>query len=470
MCKRMRNSMSPYCPAASTTNPSTEEQSTSTDMSTVEETNPTAPLVPTSPPPSQPAGTTKSTSNKDDHTIPSNPVTNEEQESTKSTYLPTDGSISLTNDSTSPTDESFSPTDESTSTTNSSSSVNLLWEKLLSPGSSESPPELCDLNEDGMKDLVIVQDVSECTSKVIVLDAINGTTLWEKTIHFPATAVRCLLDVNNDSVQDCIVTGRMGGFIALDGRNGSLLWTVDGSIVFPLYNFYCPLDLADMNNDGVEDIVNIHGGDSSLQSLKKFPSSPGFFVVVSGRTGEKLMEPIPMPDGHESHTSPVLYTVNQTNQFILFGSGGNTIPGSLWAIEVKSLRNHVQLFTAEANAEYEINRNETCLSETAAVEKMSNIFNETKFQITDRNTSKSNCSTWSNKTALENQYVCLYEIAHSDTKGVILPPVIVDLTSDGIEDLVVSLFDGGILVLDGHDISTVVWETHYPGTESHRYS
>ena len=320
-----------------------------------------------------------------------------------------------------------------------------------------------------------------CTVRVHVLDSRDGSTMWEREVQFPVFAVRCVLDVNEDGTPDCLLSGRTGGLSVLDGTNGQLLWAVDRSIVFPTYNIFFPLLLSDMNGDGVDDIVNIHGGDSKY-SAGEHDRSPAFLVAVSGKTGEKLIDPIPMPDGHESYISPILFKLNGKREFILFGSGGETVGGSLWALEVRSLRMKV-MFTktrkiTSKEKDYEINLNDTyhaCLLDVNEVELHRPVFNASQFNLSrvmeTTNVVHSQCPIWADKRALWNDFnVCLYEILRSGSpKGVVLPPVLVDMTGDGVYDLVVSMFEGRTLVLDGVDATTVVWEANYPGTESYRY-
>ena len=361
--------------------------------------------------------------------------------------------------------------------TSSSNDESLHWEKALQPVTIETTPEIHDVNRDGIKDILTVADTSPCQGTIMALSGADGSTLWKHPIQFPPFAIRCILDVNSDGVLDCLVSGRTGGFVALDSTDGSVLWYADASIVFSRYNFYFPVLLGDMDNDGIDDLINIHGGDPDYDS-RVVDRSPGFLVAISGKTGQKLMEPILMPDGHESYSSPILFTMDSSHKFILFGSGGETIRGSLWAVELTSLRVRVKSqhdrFVASGEA-YQINLVglDGCMFDDGAEpNKPRPVMNTAAFNLSNTMSTTSqglNCPTWADKRPLWNDYnVCLYEIVRGRSKGVILPPVVVDMTLDGVGDLVVSTYDGLTRVLDGTDMSTVVWDADYTGTESYR--
>lgn len=357
----------------------------------------------------------------------------------------------------------------------------LFWERKFMASVSESTPVVYDLDGDGIGERLVVEDFisSWCAVRVYALSGINGSTVWQQEVLFPVFAVRCILDANGDGTVDCIVAGRVGGFLTLDGRDGHLLWAVDESLVFPMYNFYFPLLIPDFNGDSVDDLINIHGGDPSYEP-EDHNRSPAFLVAVSGRTGQKLMAPIPMPDGHESYSSPVLFAVNNVDKLVLFGSGGETVPGSLWGIELMSLQFRIASYLEKTlvDTEYQINLNYTLhpcsLDQDPLVFQSSRpVMDRTKFDL-NRTLStvlggRMECPTWGERTAIWNDYnVCLYEFVRSVSKGVMLPPVAVDLTEDGVKDLVVSTFDGHTIALDGLNLYHTLWDTYYQGTESYR--
>ena len=355
------------------------------------------------------------------------------------------------------------------------------WEQDFFPAMSEATIELFDMNSDGVMDVVTVEDFSQCAARVVAMDGQNGTKFWQKVVNFPAFGVHCELDVNSDGTKDCLVTGRGAGFVAINGQNGSLLWDVDPSIAFPLYNFYFPLIVEDLDDDGVSDIINMHGGDVSYNP-DEHNRSPGYLVVVSGKTGQSLFPPMLTPDGHESYMSPVLFKLNGKDNLVLFGSGGETVPGSLWAVSLTSIRNQVILNRArqswKGGVVYEPFVNDThhpCFMKGTDFNKIRPTFDHQAFDfkrpifVTSAANSMRFCPSWEKVSPIWNKYgVCLYELYRAESKGVMVPPVIVDLNLDGIDDVVVSSFDGHTVALNGSDAATRLWDAYYPNTESYR--
>ncbi len=354
-----------------------------------------------------------------------------------------------------------------------SPNTSVSWERLFLPALTESSVQLHDLNNDGTLDVVVVNGFSVCEVTLVVLEGTSGDILWQRNITFEIFAVKCGLDVNSDSTPDCLVAGRGAGFAAVSGVDGRVLWSVDPTIAFPQYNFYFPLVTMDLDGDGVPDLINVHGGDTTYKP-KETERSPAFLVVVSGRTGQKLMERVPMPDGRESYTSPVLHTFADNLEVVLLGTGGETLSGSLWAVSMDSIQRRVHQFvtTSEEYANYEIfteytNRNTMCSHSTSdsEIEAL-----RPKFEPSDYSVGRGGvaCPRLGVAEAVGNTFgLCVYRVLQSQEKGVMLPPVMVDMTGDGHNDLVVSTFYGHTMLLDGRD-GTVVWDTFLPGTETYR--
>lgn len=333
------------------------------------------------------------------------------------------------------------------------------------------------MNQDGTLDVLAVNGYSQCAVKIMAFDGINGSTVWEADVNFEAFGVKCELDVDSDGVKDCLATGRYSGFVALSGLNGSILWVADRNISFPRYNFYFPLIVHDLDGDGVDDLINAHGGDSTYKDSEKH-RSPSFLVVISGRTGQALTDHFFVPDGHESYMSPVLFSFADGTEVVLFGTGGETLPGSLWAVTLDSIRAKVHEYTATSPeyANYEVLRNYTnhpCAGDMSydEIEAQRPVFDTSVYDIDDTDLEYppfSSCPRWGELQPFLNKYnMCMYELVRTKEKGMILPPVIVDVTGDGFDDLVVSTFDGRTLLLDGRN-GSAVWEIFLPDTEAYR--
>ena len=337
------------------------------------------------------------------------------------------------------------------------------WTRDIFPAATELSLQMFDMNRDGILDVLTAKVSDSCTCSLLALDGLTGLTVWQTTVNFDVFSLRCILDANQDDITDCIATGRFGGFIALSGVDGSIIWVVDSFISFPNYNFYFPLLVDDLDQDGVPDLINTHGGDATYPPWEK-NRSPGSLVVVSGRTGGKLMDSVLIPDGGETYCSPVLFEMGDID-VVLFGSGGETLSGSLWGITLESIRTMVSKNKAELT-QYKIETDDSFHPCFMDVESLRPIFNETFF---DHKSPMSACPELSTHTLIPNTYdLCLYEIFRSTTKGILLPPLILDLNVDGIKDLLITTFNGHLYAYDGRNMATLLWEVYNPSTETYR--
>lgn len=53
-------------------------------------------------------------------------------------------------------------------------------------------------------------------------------------------------------------------------------------------------------------------------------------------------------------------------------------------------------------------------------------------------------------------------------KGIMTPPVLVDITGDGVRDVVMAMFNSSVIAFDGLTF-TKLWEYQQPSSESYRY-
>ena len=322
----------------------------------------------------------------------------------------------------------------------------------------------------------MVEGKGQCEMVVRVLNGLTGASVWEANVTYDAFAVRCEVDLDKDGLVDCIAAGRQGGFRALHGSNGSILWDRDPQIAFLKYNFYFPLFVPDLDGDGVQDIIITHGGDSTYRD-KDTNRSPGLLAAVSGATGRQLMDRVVLPDGQETYNSPVYLSRGGEGDMILVGTGGETLPGSLWAFGYDSLKERISRYLAKTGgSDYTLFTgyvNHMCERDMTEEEMESErpTFDAGSFNA-DKETKSdqvfSHCRSWGLHKPVWNKFgLCVYQIVSGEEKGVILPPVVVEMTGDQQYDLLVSLFEGKSLVING-DTGQVVWEVSIPGTESYR--
>ena len=312
---------------------------------------------------------------------------------------------------------------------------------------------------------------SPCQSQLIALNGKSGAIEWSQWVEYVPFAVNCRTDLNWNGQSDCIFSGRGGSLSAYDVHNNVLLWVVDQRITCPSYNYYYPLISKDFDKDGVLDIIVTHGGDPRYPDTYK-ERTPGFIVVVSGATGKQISEHILTPDNHETYSSPVLYTIPEGTDVVLFGTGGETIAGSLWAISLNSLESHVTKYIKEHNLPYKHNKMYkplSCYSSEEIQKSRPHFNNNGKYSTKTHESWMDDCPhLLTDYKPIWNIYkLCVYEFIPAGTLGTMLPPVIVDINRDGKNDLLVSQFGEHMLLYDGK-AGSIIWDYYAPDTQTYR--
>ena len=318
-----------------------------------------------------------------------------------------------------------------------------------------------------------------CGSIVVALDGRTGQELWRYNAKMEVFSVTCPSDLTGDGAVDCMLCGRAGMWEAVNGRSGEHIWSLDYLAVNPLQNLYFPLAVGDLDKDGTEDFVNMNSGDPRYDP-KDHNRPPGRLLVVSGKTGQQLLEPLLVPDMKESYMSPVAFSDDNGHKFILIGTGGETVEGGLWAITMESLEKKVGMYLQETGYHTYFNdpANDSRCHEDAIAFIDSTVPTPQPEQYTIKNSSKDlskdvidafflTCPETMFHPVPNDRGLCVYRVIASPEKGVILPPVIIDMTDDQVDDIVISLYSGHTLVMDGKT-GGIIWDRYIPGTESYR--
>lgn len=267
-----------------------------------------------------------------------------------------------------------------------------------------SSPRVTDINGDGVGDIVLGRGA--LTGAIAALDGVTGQQLWLTETDADLFTSALLVKLDGDDVFDAVVGGRGTTLLAVSGATGTKLWQFDGGATphdAGWFDFFSAQSVGDLTGDGVPDLLVANGGDSSVQPFE--PRAPNHLALMNGATGEVISRAL-TPDLAETYMSPVLTPApGDAGSYVIFGSGGETLPGSLWRATLADVQRG-DLSTA-----------------TQLVAPISN-------------------------------------------KGVMAPPSLVDLTRDGVADIVVSTFDGRLIALDGVTGATL-WSMQTAGSEAY---
>ncbi len=274
-----------------------------------------------------------------------------------------------------------------------------------------SSPRAADLNQDGIKDLIIgcsKKEFQPLDSGIMAINGATGKILWKVNARDQMFGSANFLDINRDGVPDVIIGGRAAELKAINGKNGKVLWAFfpKGNSMEPRkegwFSFYNPQIIPDQNNDGLEDILVTNGGDILAKPYD--PNRPTGTILVINSSNGKILAQAKVPDGKETYISLVISKISKEDKdlTVIFGTGGETIGG--------------------------------------------NLFRTTLTDIMKQDISGATI------------------ICSSKDKGFIAPPVLCDLNLDDHLDIVVNAVEGKTFAIDGKT-NKIVWENGIENTE-----
>ncbi len=273
-----------------------------------------------------------------------------------------------------------------------------------------SSPRMADLNGDGILDVIMGagrEEFTRCDTAVVALDGKDGALLWKVTARDQIFGSATLLDITGDSIKDVFIGGRSAELIAINGASGEVLWRFlsDDNVATVRkkgwYNFYNPQAVPDVSGDNIPDLLVSNGGDVLAEPYDTNRAA-GHLALIDGSNGQVIKRAV-MPDSNEIYMSIVVADLDHDDQLdIIFGTGGETTPGYL--------------------------------------------YRGTFDQVLDEDLSSAKV------------------LAAGGAKGFIAPPVLADLTDDGIYDIICNSVDGRMMAFNGEN-NEVIWGGQIPRTE-----
>ncbi len=303
---------------------------------------------------------------------------------------------------------------------------------------------------------------------LLVLLIAAGTVLWSflkpskahwetrldtvGTFGSPKTA-----DLNGDGVLDVVMTAGGEEFsssdsavVAIDGQNGQIIWTAGGRD-----QLYTNPVFVDLNADGQTDVV-VGGRSAQLKAL-------------NGSTGDLLWQFLPGQDtvppldlGWYNFYTPALLPDLDNDQVpeLLAANGGdvrfkpderNRPPGKILVLS-GATGDVLQMDTVP-------DKKETYLSPLAvqlgANPDISLIFG------TGGESVEGHLYLVSLNNFMDSGMRQAVTLASSKKKGFIAPPVVTDINQDGVKDIIVNLTEGETIAVDGANFTTL-WHAIAP--------
>ncbi len=272
--------------------------------------------------------------------------------------------------------------------------ANIVWETELPYGTHSSPRPF--YLEDSSAMLITFGDEEVPAGGIMALDIITGKINWHINTEHELFALPMPLTLRKNGTYPWVFGGRDGQLHAIDVLSGISIWRfqpfaaagrADG-----IYNFFTGREFGDVNADGIIDYLVSNGGDSQRDRFESRP--PGQLFVLSGADGT-IIHRLPVPDKRETYCSPMLWS-RMGEEWVIFGTGGETFPGSLWGVPAQSVK-------------------------TGTLKDIRTL------------------------------------IYNTEAKGAIAPPAFADVDGDNVLDLIATPFDGRLVVLSGRTL-TPLWE------------
>ncbi|MEY4596762.1 MAG: hypothetical protein RLZZ506_1182, partial [Bacteroidota bacterium] len=181
------------------------------------------------------------------------------------------------------------------------------WQAFTDSIPTLSSPRACDLNNDGIKDIVLGGGTDGVASNngIMAYNGLNGNLLWKRASRNEVFGSAIFMDITNDGIKDVFMVGRQAQLLAINGANGNLLWDYFPYNTNPadsgLYNFYNPQFIADVSGDGFQDILIANGGDHAAP-VWDTTRPPGHLMVVNSLNGQLIAKAV-VPDSAETYCS-----------------------------------------------------------------------------------------------------------------------------------------------------------------------
>ncbi len=215
------------------------------------------------------------------------------------------------------------------------------WTFSVDSSANLSSARAIDLNADGIQDIVFGAgaDGIACNNGIIAVNGANGSLLWKRPARNEVFGSAVFQDITSDGIPDVFISGRQAQLLAINGSNGQLIWDYFPYAVNPadsgLYNFYNPVFINDLTNDGINDILVSNGGDHAAP-VWDTDRPAGRMMLIDASNGGLITEAI-VPDSAEIYCSPVVADLwNDGNPWILFGTGGETLGGHFYACRLSN--------------------------------------------------------------------------------------------------------------------------------------
>nr|KAF7427545.1 hypothetical protein H0235_007239 [Vespula pensylvanica] len=312
-------------------------------------------------------------------------------------------------------------------------------------------------------------DLTDIDDEVFIRDGKNGGLKLDEDggVKRPLMAPQAPLrsnDVNKDGIEDIIIgfsTGLntentpecynyfenqvpcLGGILALDGQTGNTLWI--HWTVYAIFSMDCGLDIT---NDKINDCIASGEG--------------GMLYAINGKDGFIIWK-ISNEELSSSEHLTMFHIYNAKFIPDIDGDGiGDVIATGTIQSDLSRSSRILIISAKKGHILHTINTPNIELFSTP--QTIVHPDGENIFVLTANNQMQSGALYIASSTNFMYGNLKLKELHHSSGKAALLPPVLADITMDGIVDIIASMFDSTIIAYDGLTFNPI-WNYTVPNSE-----
>lgn len=169
-----------------------------------------------------------------------------------------------------------------------------------------------------------------CLGGVLALNGKTGETIWTHWTAHAIFSIDCGVDLTNDEIKDCVISGRGGILQAISGRDGSNIWeipiedTVASAQQQKILDVYDARFTTDMNGDSISDVIASH----AMQSNDIRASN---ILVISGRNGN-IIRNINLPDTEQLFIAPQIIVQSDGENIFVLATSSQQEAGGLYIV------------------------------------------------------------------------------------------------------------------------------------------
>lgn len=169
-----------------------------------------------------------------------------------------------------------------------------------------------------------------CLGGVLALNGKTGDTMWTHWTAHAIFSIDCGVDLTNDKIKDCIISGRGGILQAINGRDGSNIWEIpiQDTIASPqqqkILDVYDARFITDMDGDGIGDVIASH----AMQSDDIRTSN---VLVISGKRGD-IIRDVNLPDTEQLFIVPQIMVQSDGENIFVLATSSQQEAGGLYIV------------------------------------------------------------------------------------------------------------------------------------------